>query len=135
MNTIPIILCLDDERIVLDSLRGELLRNFGANYMYEFVESPAEAMEVIEEYYESNEVVILVISDWLMPEMKGDEFLIQLHKEYPGIVSIMLTGQADPQAIERAKREANLFACIAKPWSEKELIESMIGAIQSQHLN
>ena len=132
MNVIPIILCLDDERIILDSLRGELIRNFGSHYQYEFVESPNEAIEIIQEFKESNDFIILVITDWMMPEMKGDEFLIRINNLYPGIISIMLTGQADPAAIERAKKEANLFACIAKPWSEKELINSIINAVASK---
>lgn len=132
MKTIPIILCLDDERIILDSLRGELIRNFGSSYNYEFLESPSEAIEVIKEYQEGNDLIILVISDWLMPEMKGDEFLIRLYNQYPGIISIMLTGQANSAAIERAKNEANLFACVSKPWSEKDLVEKIHQAIESQ---
>lgn len=132
MNVIPIILCLDDERIILDSLRGELIRNFGSSYQYEFVESPNEALEIIQEFKESNDFIILVITDWMMPEMKGDEFLIRINQLYPGIISIMLTGQADPSAIERAKTEANLFACIAKPWSEKDLVNNIVNAVASK---
>jgi hypothetical protein len=33
----------------------------------------------------------------------------------------MLTGQADEAAIERAKQQANLYACLYKPWAEEEL--------------
>ena len=131
MKIIPIILCLDDERIILDSLRGELIRNFGSDYQYEFVESPNEALEIIEELQENNDFVILVITDWMMPEMKGDEFLIRIHQKYPRIISIMLTGQADPAAIERAKTQANLYMCIAKPWSEKELVDNIVNAVAS----
>ena len=60
-----------------------------------------------------------------MPGMKGDEFLIKVHKLYPGIVKVMLTGQADNQAIKRACDEANLFKHIPKPWDENELIQTI----------
>ena len=125
------ILCLDDERIVLNSLRGELMRNFGATYAYEFLDSPFDALEVIDEHQQEGADVIVVISDWLMPQMKGDEFLVKLHGKHPRIIKMLLTGQADEAAIDRAKREANLFKCIQKPWSEKELVSSINEAINS----
>ena len=58
-----------------------------------------------------------------MSEMKGDEFLIEVHQKYPQIVTVMLTGQADEAAVERAKKEANLYCCLRKPWSEDELAQ------------
>ena len=69
--------------------------------------------------------MIILVSDWLMPAMKGDEFLIQVHQRFPNVIKVMLTGQADEAAIERAKSEANLHSCISKPWSVTELIETI----------
>ncbi len=84
--------------------------------MYEVVENADEAWEVIEELVEEECDILPVVSDWLMPGIKGDEFLNALHKKYPTIVIVMLTGQADQEAIERAKLHANLHCCIYKPW-------------------
>lgn len=119
------ILCLDDEPTILTSLKGQLKRNFGSEYAYEFAESPDEALELIEELVEEGTEILLIVSDWLMPEMKGDEFLIEVHKKFPGIVKVMLTGQADGEAVKRAEKEANLFKCLAKPWKEEELVETI----------
>jgi len=116
------ILCVDDEPTILTSLKGQLKRNFGSGYAYEFAESPIEAIELIDELVEDGTKIILIVSDWLMPEMKGDDFLIEIHKKHPGIVKIMLTGQADKAAIERAEKEAELLACIQKPWEEEQFI-------------
>jgi response regulator RpfG family c-di-GMP phosphodiesterase len=80
---------------------------------------------VIEELEEDNVEIRLVISDWLMPEMKGDDFLILVHSSLPKTAKIMLTGQADHKAIERARREANLHRYLPKPWGEAELIEAI----------
>jgi hypothetical protein len=33
----------------------------------------------------------------------------------------MLTGQADESAIELAKQQASLYACLYKPWTEASL--------------
>ena len=93
--------------------------------MYEVAENADEAREVIEELVEEECDILIVVSDWLMQGIKGDEFLIALHKKYPNIVKVMFTGQADQEAIERAKLHANLHRCIHKPWREAELVEAI----------
>ncbi len=117
------IVCVDDERTILTSLRDQIAHNFGSQYLCELAESADEALEVIEELTMDGISILIVVSDWLMPNMKGDEFLSKVHKKYPGIVKVMLTGQADEEAIERAKRNANLYRYIPKPWEESTLIE------------
>ncbi len=124
-----VILCVDDEAIVLKSLSIELQNAFEDSYIYEFAESPDEALEIIEEFHEDKIRILLIVSDWLMPGMKGDEFLIRVHERYPNIVKIMLTGQADEAAVERAKKDANLYQCLRKPWKSQELIETIRSAL------
>lgn len=119
------ILCVDDERIVLLSLRDQMSKYFGDRYNYEFAESVDEAWEVIKELYEDEVKIIVIVSDWLMPNTKGDEFLIDVHQRFPDIVTILLTGQADEEAIERARQYANLNSYIPKPWSEQTLINAI----------
>lgn len=121
----PVILCVDDERMVLDSLRTQLAAEFGNAYTYEAAEDAEEALDVISELSDEQTHVILIISDWLMPGIKGDELLIRIHKEYPHIIKILLTGQADEVAIDRAKRQANLHCCLSKPWLESDLLETI----------
>lgn len=122
----PVILCVDDEVVVLNSLKIQLKKEFGNAYLYEVAENADEALEIIEEIQDKEESDILVIvSDWLMPGTKGDEFLIAVHKKYPKIVKVMLTGQADARAIERVKEQANLHCCLYKPWDGKELIQTI----------
>jgi len=58
-----------------------------------------------------------------MPGVKGDEFLIEVYRRYPQIVTVMLTGQANNDAIENARMNARLHACVHKPWTERELID------------
>ena len=97
----PAILCVDDESIILTSLTRQLKQVFDDAYVYEMAESADEAFEIIEEL-EADEInVIVIVSDWLMPGMKGDEFLIKVHQKFPNVVKILLTGQADKRAIER----------------------------------
>ncbi len=117
------ILCVDDERIVLLSLRDQITKYFGDRYRYEVAESASEAWEVIEELIEDGVRLLVIVSDWLMPGMRGDEFLIQVHERFPEVVTVLLTGHADEAAIENARQYANLHAYLAKPWDEENLIE------------
>ncbi len=125
------ILCVDDEKIVLVGLRDQLTRNFGDRYIYEFAESADEALEVIEELNEEEVKILIIVSDWLMPNMKGDEFLIQIHQRFPNSIKVLLTGQADEEAIERTQKYANLHRYIPKPWDEATLIEALKSGLEA----
>ncbi|MCG8362497.1 MAG: response regulator [Pseudanabaenales cyanobacterium] len=121
----PVILCVDDEKVILDSLKTQLKEAFGDTYQYEIAEDAKDALELIDELSEDKLSIILIVSDWLMPGMKGDEFLIQVHQRFPKVIKVMLTGQADDSAIDQAKIKADLHRCLYKPWSEAELIETI----------
>lgn len=124
-----VILCVDDEVIVLFSLKEQLKRHFSRKgYAIEIAESPREALEIIDEFNDNNTIVV-VISDWLMPGMKGDEFLRQVHMKNPKAIKIMLTGQADEKAINLAREKANLFDCIYKPWDVDNLMNTIERAL------
>ena len=122
------IICVDDEVVILDSLKKQLKREFGDRFIYELAENAEEAWELMEELDADGIEVIVIVSDWLMPGTR-DEFLIQIHQRFPQVVKVMLTGQAEETAIERAKQQANLHACLYKPWTEQELTQVITTAI------
>ncbi len=128
----PVILCVDDEAVILDSLTKQLKNAFDEAYYYEVAESADEALEIIEDFQSDYTDIIVIVSDWLMPGIKGDEFLIKVHKKFPKIVKIMLTGQADEKAIQIAQKQANLHACLYKPWDGKELVETIKAGLVKQ---
>lgn len=124
------ILCVDDEKIIILSLLEQLKERFGNKYIYESAMSEEEALLVIDELVCEQINVILVISDWLMEGVKGDEFLIKVKEMYPGTLNIILTGQASSDAIENVEKEGVLSAFMAKPWNEEGLmnkISSLLG--------
>lgn len=126
----PAILCVDDEVVVLNSLKIQLKKEFGDAYTYEVAESADEALEIIEELQSEETDILVIVSDWLMPGIKGDEFLIRVHQKYPKIIKVMLTGQADETAIQRAKEKASLHNCLYKPWSSQDLIETIKSGLE-----
>ena len=124
MKKVLNIVCVDDEKIVLDSLNSQLTRNFGNNFNYEFAESAEEALEIIEELHNENEELIyVVISDWLMPGMKGDELLEEVRKKVANVKTILLTGHVDSKVIQDIEHHGKHIKCIFKPWNEKDLID------------
>jgi CheY-like chemotaxis protein len=120
----PVILCVDDEPDILNTLKMQLKNEFKNDYFYELAESGDEALDLLKDFQEEVQVIV-VISDWLMPGIKGDELLIKVHQKYPKIIKVMLTGQADAAALQRAVTEADLYCCLYKPWKSKELIETI----------
>ena len=121
------ILCVDDEKIVLDSLKAQLRREFGRDLLLEFAESAGEALEVADELHASGARLEVVISDWLMPGMKGDELLLTLNDRFPDATKILLTGQADSVALEKLPEVMKQYRELRKPWEEEELL----GVVQS----
>lgn len=118
------ILCVDDEKVVLSSLKSQLKCAFGEDFTIEAAEGPEEGLDIIEDCSNQGGVHIIV-TDWLMPDMKGDEFLIRVHEKHPDIVKIILTGHADQSAILNASDNANLYKCLPKPWKREDLVTAV----------
>jgi CheY-like chemotaxis protein len=119
------ILCVDDEAIILLALQQELKRNLGNQFTYERATSAEAALQILDELDKDGIHVILIISDWLMPGMKGDEFIEIVKQTYPEIKIIMITGQADKAAIERVSSISSVAAVLKKPWRADELIHTV----------
>jgi len=66
------ILCVDDEILILLSLLRELKSFFGETFVYERATNANQAFKVIDELALEGIKLILIISDWLMPGIKGD---------------------------------------------------------------
>ena len=88
----PVILCVDDERTVLTSLKEEILRRFGRDVIIELAESGEDALEVVTELVDNGDDLAVVVSDHIMPGMKGDDLLTRVHGQLPEVRTIMLTG-------------------------------------------
>ena len=117
----PVILCVDDEELVLKALKRELGKFFGTKYLIETSDGGEDALALFQELQEDEHEVPLVISDHIMPDIKGDELLQRIHKIAPKTLTIMLTGQADMEAVTNAVNGANLYRYIAKPWEATDL--------------
>lgn len=129
----PVILCVDDEIMVLTSLK-EQLKNAFNGYDIEVAEDGAEALEIAEELIVDHGELSVVISDYIMPGVKGDEVLSQIHKRFPKARKILLTGQATTDGVTNAVNNANLYRYIGKPWESRDLSLTINEAIKSYNM-
>ncbi|MEN8215588.1 MAG: response regulator [Pseudomonadota bacterium] len=127
----PVILCVDDEAMLLRALKQQLKRQFWSDYYIEIVDNGEEALNLVEELLEDNIELPLVLCDYLMPGMKGDELLKLIHAIAPDTLKILLTGQADAAAVGNAVNNAKLYRYIPKPWEETDFKLTVTEAIRS----
>jgi len=118
----PTIIAVDDEPIVLDSIGEQLERAFHTEYDIELAQDGAEALELLDQLEADGVTTPLFISDHIMPGMKGDELLIEVHRRLPSARKILLTGQAGLDAVTNVINRAHLYRYIGKPWDREDLV-------------
>lgn len=124
------IICVDDEAVILSSLGEQLKRSFGKTYDIELVNSGVEAIVLCAELMADSINIPLIICDQIMPEMAGDELLIELHSLYPDTMKILLTGQSDADAVGNLVNASALYRYVTKPWNETDLILTVKEALK-----
>ncbi|MFM7427091.1 MAG: ATP-binding protein [Elainella sp.] len=127
----PAIICVDDEPTVLESLKIELKQVVGDSCLIETAESGEEALELFEELQTDRYEVAIVLADQIMPGLRGDELLQQIHQISPQTLNIMITGHADLETLSSTIRKAQLYRHIAKPWQSDDLRSTILEALQS----
>lgn len=129
MDTNGKIVLVDDEVMVTKTL-STLLKLEGLRDTVTF-NNPEHALE-----YLKNNSCELIISDFIMPEMDGIEFLSRI-KELPlqaETTQILLTGYADKENAIKAINEVGIFKYIEKPWNNDDLILNIKNAIERTNL-
>jgi DNA-binding NtrC family response regulator len=78
--------------------------------------------------------VDLIISDFRMPEMSGVEFLAQAVNLQPDVARLILSGNADLDAVVDAINRVQIYRFIAKPWHDFELKTAVVQALAARSL-
>lgn len=116
------ILVVDDEPAVVEALMAQLLP---LGLWIEGAYSGEEALTLLEAR------PAVIIADYLMPGMRGDDFLIAAHQKLPQSRLILLTGQAGAENVGKVVNQARLFRYIAKPWEIEDLRLTVREALKS----
>jgi PAS domain S-box-containing protein len=127
MYTNAKILITDDEKMVLKTLN--MLLNIEGFKNVECFENPIAALK----YLKTNKVD-LIISDFIMPQINGIEFLAEAKKMWPETTEILLTGYADKENAIKAINEVGIYKYIEKPWDNTNLIINIKNGIERSQL-
>jgi len=120
------ILFVDDEPNILSGLK-RMLRSMRKEMEFSFAEGGRQAIEIIEE-----KEIHVIVSDMRMPGMDGATLLTTVQEEYPHIIRIMLTGQADDESVMRTVGVVHQF--LAKPSDPDTLKQVLTRACALQEL-
>lgn len=123
----PVIVLVDDEEMVLTSLRSFL--DLETEYQVKTFLNPHEALEFV-----ADNPIDLVLSDYLMPEMDGISFLAEVRKVQPNAPRVILTGYADKENAIKAINEVGLFQYVEKPWDNDDLLIILRNGIERKQL-
>jgi len=120
------IVIVDDEPIVTSNLKTLLkLENFPSPHVFN---SPSEALKFIQ-----NNKTDMVVSDFLMPEMNGIDFLKEVRKINERASLILLTGYADKENAIKAINEVGLYRYFEKPWDNDDLLLCIKNGLERTH--
>ena len=126
-----VLLCVDDDKTVLSAMRTLLTKSLGDDVLVDVAESGQEALEIYHELADAGKHLAVVICDFIMPSMRGDELLVRLHEKHPRMVKIMLTGQSNLAGVKRTINEANLYRFIEKPFNNADMVLTARSAVLS----
>lgn len=120
------IICVDDEREVLDSVVRDL-DYLSDMFNIEECESAFECLQLLDELDAQQEYVAVLISDQVMPEKTGVELLteVELDNRFLGTKKLLLTGLATQADTIKAINNAKLDGFLEKVWDPQELLQTV----------
>ena len=121
------IMIVDDEEMVLTSLSSFL--TLETEYEVITFTRATEALAHLDEHD-----IDLVISDFLMPEMDGLQFLSKVRDMKPEVSRVILTGYADKENAIKAINEVGLYQYIEKPWNNDDIRIIIRNGIEKKRL-
>jgi response regulator RpfG family c-di-GMP phosphodiesterase len=125
-SPLPRVLCVDDEPMVLESLKRHLRKEFVTHT----ATSGPEALALVR----GEEPFMVVVSDMRMPGMNGAEFLARMREIAPQTVRILFTGQSDMDSAIAAVNEGQVFRFIMKPSPAARLIQALQSGVDQYRL-
>lgn len=120
------VLFVDDDPNVLRAYKRHL-RNY---FQVHIAISGKRGLEALK----MNGPFAVIVSDLMMPEMDGIQFLAKAHDLSPSSIRMMLTGFGDMEEVRRAINEGHIFRFETKPCKIEKIIEAIEDGIRQYRL-
>ncbi|RMF15547.1 MAG: response regulator [Gammaproteobacteria bacterium] len=121
------IMIVDDEPFILKALTRLLHQR--TDWEITTCETPETALQAL-----ASEHFDLILSDYRMPGMTGVELLKQARIRQPDAARLILSGQADMDAVLKAINDAEIYRFITKPWDDEDLVITLRKALEHQQV-
>jgi DNA-binding NtrC family response regulator len=115
------VLAVDDEEEIIESLRRALR---GEAYRFVGTTEPREARGIVDRGEAD-----LIIADIDMPGINGLELIAHVRRTKPGVVRILLTGDASLESAMDAINRGEVHRYFTKPWSNEPLRQNIRDAL------
>jgi DNA-binding NtrC family response regulator len=117
MKTNKVILVIDDEIIILESIKIQLRRFLNEDdHIIELATSGEEAFEIINDYHTNNLNINLIITDYHLDDVKGTAIIYYMNEKFPLSKKYILTGEAGNNIIIDELKNIEIHGYISKPW-------------------
>jgi thioredoxin reductase (NADPH) len=112
----PVILTVDDEPEVLNSIERDLRQHYSDTYRVMKASSGEQALDTVRQLKQRGTAVALFVADQRMPGMTGTQFLEEAIKLYSDARRVLLTAYADTDTAITAINRIDLDHYLLKPW-------------------
>ena len=119
---LPVVLLVDDEALLLDSLGQELQ---GTCRVYTATSAAEADLKLAARHYD------VIVCDHMLPGEQGLDFLLRVMELMPSTKRILMTGYTNPEFISRSTAIAGLSACLVKPVRASDIAGAIKAAIAS----
>lgn len=111
------LLLVDDDTMILKLYK----RYFEKHFEVTTASSAIEALETIKKKYHPE----VILSDHLMPEMNGSDFLNKISFSHPNTIRILMTAENEPSKLIPNVNHAKAFMFLIKPIKEIDLVQAV----------
>ena len=126
------VLCIDDNIEVLKSLRSQLRQSLMSDVRILLAEGSEDALKTLEVINLSHTDMLLIVSDWLMPNLNGEELIKLIEERWGPIMTIVLSGHITPESKSRLNELNQVLSVMSKPWNGEDLIQLIKGSFISK---
>jgi two-component system response regulator HupR/HoxA len=119
---LPVVLLVDDEPLLLESLAQELQ---GTCRLYTATSASEADLRLAARRYD------VIVCDHMLPGEQGLDFLGRAMELIPSTKRILITGYTSPEFISRSIAIAGLSACLVKPIRASEIAAAIKAALAS----